>query len=79
MSITNFVLTPATLTVPVGATVTWTNHDAEPHTVAANGASFHSPGLGTNSLYSVTFPTAGRFDHICSIHPFMHGAVVVTK
>jgi plastocyanin len=79
VSITNFTFTPATLTVPVGATVTWTNHDEEPPTVAANDASFHSPGLGTNSLYSVMFPTAGRFDYICSIHPFMHGTVVVTK
>jgi plastocyanin len=79
MSITNFVFTPAMLTVPVCATVTWTNHDGEPHTVAANGGSFHSPGLGTNSLYSVTFPRAGSFDYICSIHPFMHGTAVVTK
>jgi len=79
VSITNFAFTPATLTVPVGATVTWTNHDEEPHVIAANDGSFHSPGLGTNSTYSFTFPTAGSFDYICSIHPFMHGTVVVTK
>jgi amicyanin len=79
VSITNFAFDPATLTVPVGATVTWTNRDEEPHTVVANDGSFHSPGLGTNSTYSFTFPTAGSFDYICSIHPFMHGTVVVTK
>jgi plastocyanin len=72
MSITNFVLTPATLTVPVGATVTWTNHDAEPHTVAANGASFHSPGLGTNSCTPLRFrprdasTTSARFTRSCT-------------
>jgi plastocyanin len=65
--------------VPVGATVTWTNHDGEPHTIAASDGSFHSPGLDTNATYSYTFPTAGTFDYICSIHPFMHGTVVVTK
>jgi plastocyanin len=78
VNITNFKFTPATLTVPVSTTVTWTNHDEEPHTVAASGDSFHSPGLGTNASFSHTFPTAGTFDYICSIHPFMHGTVVVT-
>ena len=79
VSISNFAFAPATLTVPVGTTVTWTNHDEEPHTVVASDGSFHSPGLGTNSTYSFPFPTAGSFDYICSIHPFMHGTVVVTK
>jgi amicyanin len=79
VNINNFKFDPATLTVPVGTTVTWTNQDEEPHTVAAGDGSFHSPGLGTNATYSYTFPTAGTFDYICSIHPFMHGTVVVTK
>lgn len=79
VNITNFAFSPATLTIPVGGTVTWTNHDEEPHTVIANDGSFRSPGLDTNGSYSYTFPTAGSFDYICSIHPFMHGTVVVTK
>ena len=79
VSISNFAFVPATLTVPVGATVTWTNHDEEPHTVVAGDGSFHSPGLGTDATFSYTFATAGTFDYICSIHPFMHGTVVVTK
>ena len=32
VGIKDFTYSPATLTVPVGATVTWTNHDEEPHT-----------------------------------------------
>ena len=79
VSITNFAFSPATLTVPAGTKVTWTNHDEEPHTVVANDDSFHSPGLGTNSSYSYTFTTAGTFDYVCSIHPFMRATVVVTK
>jgi amicyanin len=78
VSITNFAFAPATLMVPVGTTVTWTNHDGEPHTVVANDNSFHSPAMDTNATFSFTFPTAGTFDYICSVHPFMHGAVVVT-
>jgi plastocyanin len=46
--------------------------------VVANDNSFHSPGLGSNATYSYTFTTAGSFGYICSIHPFMHGTVVVT-
>ncbi|HME48515.1 MAG TPA: cupredoxin family copper-binding protein [Mycobacterium sp.] len=79
VSINNFKFDPATLTVPVGTTVTWTNLDEEPHTVAAKDGSFHSPGLDTHGSYSFTFTTPGTFDYICSIHPFMTGTVVVTK
>jgi len=78
VSIDNFAFAPATLTVKVGGTVTWTNRDEEPHTVAANDGSFHSPGMGTGATFSHTFPTAGTFDYVCSIHPMMHGTVVVT-
>lgn len=80
VNITNFAFAPATLTIPVGTTVTWTNQDEEPHTVVSNdGSTFHSPGMGTNGTYTFTFTTAGTFDYVCSIHPFMHGSVVVTK
>jgi plastocyanin len=78
VTIDNFAFAPATLTVKVGGTVTWTNRDEEPHTVAATDGSFHSPGMGTGATFSHTFGTAGKFDYVCSIHPSMHGTVVVT-
>jgi len=79
VGIDNFAFAPAMLTVKAGSTVTWTNHDEEPHTVAATDGSFHSPGMGTGATFSHTFPTAGKFDYVCSIHPMMHGTVVVTQ
>ena len=79
VAITDFKFNPATLTVPVGTTVTWTNQDEEPHTIAAKDGSFHSPGMDTHGTYSFTFTTPGSYDYICSIHPFMTGTVVVTK
>ncbi|MBJ7339581.1 cupredoxin family copper-binding protein [Mycolicibacterium sp.] len=79
IGIDNFMFAPATLTVPVGSTVTWTNHDGEPHTVVANDGSFHSPGMDTGASFSFTFTAPGSFDYICSIHPFMHATVVVTR
>jgi amicyanin len=79
VNIDNFAFAPLSLTVHVGDTVTWTNHDEEPHTVAAGDGSFHSPGIDTGATYSFTFTKAGNYDYICSIHPFMHATVVVTS
>lgn len=78
ITIDGFAFAPATLTVPPGTTVTWTNRDEEPHTVAAGDGSFHSPGMGTGATFTHTFSTAGTFDYVCSIHPMMRGTVVVT-
>lgn len=79
VSIDNFAFAPATLTVHRGDTVTWTNHDEEPHTVAAGDGSFRSPGMDSNATFSFTFTKPGSYDYICSIHPSMHGTVVVTS
>ena len=79
VNIDSFAFVPLTLTVPAGTTVTWTNHDEEPHNVAASDGSFRSPGMGTGATYSHTFATAGKFDYVCSIHPMMRGTVVVTS
>lgn len=76
--IDGFAFAPATLTVPAGTTVTWTNRDEEPHTVAASDGSFRSPGMGTGATYAHTFSATGSFDYVCSIHPMMRGTVVVT-
>ena len=78
VNIDGFAFVPATLTVSAGTTVTWTNRDEEPHTVAASDGSFHSPGMGTGATFTHTFGSAGTFDYVCSIHPMMHGTVVVT-
>lgn len=78
VTIDGFAFAPATLTVPTGSTVTWTNRDEEPHTVAASDGSFHSPGMGTGATFAHTFSAPGTFDYVCSIHPMMRGTVVVT-
>ena len=78
IAIDNFAFVPATLTVKAGGTVTWTNHDEDPHTVVAGGGAFRSPAMSAGGTYSYTFAAPGTFDYVCSIHPFMHGTVVVT-
>lgn len=77
--IQNFAFAAPSVTVKVGATVTWTNGDEDPHTVTAIGGRFHSPTLTNGAKFSYTFTTAGTFKYMCTIHPFMHGTVVVTR
>ena len=77
VNIDNFVFGPATVTVPVGATVTWVNRDDIPHTVVAVDKSFKSKVLDTDEKFSFTFAKAGTYDYFCSIHPHMTGKVVV--
>lgn len=78
IDIDGFAFAPASLTVKAGSTVTWSNKDEDPHTVVADGGVFRSQVLGSGGTFSFTFPAAGSFDYVCSIHPFMHGTVVVT-
>jgi amicyanin len=79
VSINNFAFTPAAITVKVGATVTWTNNDEEPHTVFSSAAGMKSPVLASNqNTYSFTFTAPGTYEYNCTIHPFMHGTVTVT-
>ena len=75
--IANFTFAPKTLTVPVGASVTWSNDDDVPHTIVATDGSFRSKPLDTGDKFTVTFATAGEHAYFCSIHPMMTGKVVV--
>ncbi|WP_239001895.1 MULTISPECIES: cupredoxin family copper-binding protein [unclassified Mycobacteroides] len=75
--IENFAFNPATLTVPAGTTVTWTNKDEEPHNVVAEDGSFRSPGMDAQGTFSYQFATPGTYQYVCGIHPFMKATVVV--
>ncbi|NVN87686.1 MAG: cupredoxin family copper-binding protein [Rhodopseudomonas sp.] len=76
VTIDNFTFAPAQLTVKVGSTVTWTNHDDIPHTVVSAGK-FKSKTLDTDDSYSFTFATAGDYKYFCSLHPHMTGTIKV--
>jgi plastocyanin len=77
VKIDNFSFGPQTLTVPVGATVTWTNRDDIPHTSVSTDGVFKSKVMDTNETFSYTFAKAGTYPYYCSIHPKMTGQVVV--
>jgi len=77
VKIDNFSFTPATLTVPVGTAVTWTNRDDIPHTVVSDDKSIKSKPLDTDEKFTFTFSKPGTYSYFCSIHPKMKGTVVV--
>jgi plastocyanin len=77
VKIDNFSFGPQTITVPVGATVTWTNRDDIPHTSVSTEGVFKSKVLDTDEKFSYTFAKAGTYAYYCTIHPKMTGQVVV--
>jgi plastocyanin len=78
VEIRNFAFAPATLTVPAGTRVVWTNRDEEPHVITSAGAQFaSSKGMDTSDSYAVTFSKPGTYAYYCSIHPMMVGTIIV--
>ena len=76
-TIRGFSFQPDVLKVKVGAKVTWTNDDTVAHTVTADTNSFASGNLQPGGSFSFTFTRPGTYAYHCSIHPSMHGSVVV--
>jgi plastocyanin len=77
VTIQNFAFGPASLSVAVGSTVTWTNGDSTAHTATADDGSFDSKSIAAGGTFSQTFDTAGTFAYHCSIHPNMTGTIEV--
>ena len=73
----NFSFQPGTLTVAPGTTVTWVNHDDEPHTVNENNKTFKSGTLDTDAKFSYKFTSPGSYSYFCSLHPRMTGQIIV--
>jgi len=75
VTIQNFAFSPASLTIKVGTTVTWTNKDSVTHTV--NSATFNSGNIAPREKFQFTFSSPGTYAYSCGIHPSMKGTIVV--
>jgi plastocyanin len=80
IEIKDFMFNPPTITVKSGETITWINHDEEPHTVVSVGKKFQkSSALDTDQEYSIIAGVPGTYEYFCSVHPKMTGTIVVEK
>ena len=79
LDITKFAFAPKEITIAPGTRVIWTNRDEAPHTIASNDKTFSSKGLDTDDKFEHVFASEGDFRYICTVHPFMTGAVHVRK
>ncbi len=75
--IQNLAFNPASLTVSVNTTVTWTNKDAIAHTVTSDTGLFDSGSLGSGGTFSHTFAQAGTYTYHCAIHTYMTAKIIV--
>jgi plastocyanin len=76
VSIEDFAFHPPNLTVAVGTKVDFTNSSGVTHTATRAGA-FDTGRIKPGTTIGVRFKQRGTFAFHCSIHPFMHGKIVV--
>jgi plastocyanin len=78
VTIKNYIYKPATITVPKGTTVTFTNQDSTAHTATSKESGvFESGPIETGKSAKVILNTSGTFTYYCLFHPFMKGTIVV--
>jgi plastocyanin len=76
---TGMVFSPATITVPVGSTVTWKNNDGLAHTSTSDTGVWDTGNIAAGASTTTTFNTAGTFPYHCTYHAAMgmKGTVIV--
>jgi plastocyanin len=79
IAIDNFTFNPPDLTVAVGDSVTWVNHDDVPHTAtsSAQPRAFDSGALDTDGTFTHVFTAPGTYAYFCAVHKHMTGRVIV--
>jgi plastocyanin len=81
VAIKNFAFSPATLAVPAGTTVVWTNEDSASPAIVSDErapAAFPSDTLGNGDTCRFAFTGPGTYPYHCTIHPPMTGTIVVS-
>jgi plastocyanin len=77
VDITNFAYAPSTITIKAGESINWTNSDGVDHSATADDSSWDTGILSQGESKSITFAKTGTYKYHCSLHPNMHGTVIV--
>ncbi|HUR74836.1 MAG TPA: plastocyanin/azurin family copper-binding protein [Sporichthya sp.] len=71
----NLQFNPYEMSIAVGDTVTWTNHEVDQSTihsvVQSGGSEINSPDIPPETSFSWTFTTAQDYNIVCRFHPDM--------
>jgi len=78
VSIQGYAFNDATITVPVGTTLTWTNNDNTEHSTTSADDVWDSGKIVPGASFSTTFMAPGTYAYYCKYHVFMKGTVIVT-
>ncbi len=76
VEINHFAYHPPTLHIAKGGSVAFTNSSRIAHTATRRG-SFDTGRIKPGTTVVVRFSHKGTFTYHCTIHPFMHGKIVV--
>jgi plastocyanin len=68
---------PHTIYVKAGQIVTWRNDDEDLHDATANSGAFDSGPMAFRGHFRWFARAPGRYTYFCTLHPEMHGVVVV--
>jgi plastocyanin len=66
---------PASIQVPVGTKVTWSNKD---YVASADGSTFDTKTILPGTSLTLTLQHKGVFPYYCKIHPWMMGTILVS-
>ena len=78
IEIKDFPFQPNSISVPVGTTATWINHDSVAHTITSDDGKFDSGTIESGGEFKFTFSQPGSYGYYCKIHPSMKGEVMIT-
>ena len=76
VTVKSFKYQPGTLQISKGSTVVFSNAAGVAHTATDSGV-FNTGHIKPGHSASVRFKQKGTFTYHCTIHPFMHGKIVV--
>jgi len=77
VTVADMAFGPASVTVGLGQSVTWTFEDPVAHTSTSDQGFWDSGTKAGGATYARTFTSAGSFAYHCSIHTMMRGSVKV--
>jgi plastocyanin len=75
--ISGYAFKPATITVPAGTTVTFTNHDQTAHTATSTPPAFDTGSVAPGASRALVLHRPGIYTYFCQFHAFMRASVVV--